>query len=138
MKLTFTNLVLSDQAPIYAQIVRRFKLMLAQGTLKDGDEAPSRRALALQLGVNPNTVQRAFAELEQLGVIETPVSARSVVRLPAEVRQHIRDELLTEQARELIDLSLQLEIPLEALVEKIRAGWALRPGLGDRSGGGGT
>ena len=136
MKLTFTNLVLSDQAPIYAQIVRRFKLMLAQGTLKDGDEAPSRRALAFQLGVNPNTVQRAFAELEQLGVIETPVNARSVVRLPAEVRQRIRDELLTEQARELIDLSRQLEIPLEALVEKIRTGWTLWPG--HRPGGGGT
>ena len=123
MRLTFENLVLSDQEPIYAQIVRRFKLMLAQGTLSDGDAAPSRRGLALQLGVNPNTVQRAFAELEQQGIVETPANAKSVLRLSLAEKEKIRRELMGEQVEALVSLSRQLEIPFKELMDMISAAW---------------
>lgn len=123
MKPTFENLTLSDQTPIYIQIVKRFKLMLAQGSLKDGDEAPSRRMLAMVLGVNPNTVQRAFAELEQSGLIETPPNAKSVVRIDDDARRRILSELLEGQVGELIELSRQLGLSYKQLIDLISDAW---------------
>lgn len=123
MRLTFDNLTLDDQAPIYVQIVRRFKLMMAQGALQDGDEAPSRRALAVRLGVNPNTVQRAFAELEQMGFIETPANAKSIVRLSAGEKELICRELIAEQVRELVSLSRQLKMPFKQLMDLVSSAW---------------
>ena len=55
--------------PIYDQIVRGFLRLKAVGALKAGDKLPSVRALALELGVNPNTVQKAYGILESNGVI---------------------------------------------------------------------
>lgn len=60
-----------DSAPVYVQIVRQVKRLLASGRLAAGDEMPSVRVLARQLLVNPNTVARAYRELEVLGVLES-------------------------------------------------------------------
>ncbi|OJF77360.1 MAG: hypothetical protein BKP49_02535 [Treponema sp. CETP13] len=61
----------SDSGPIYLQIVEDFKLQLANGTLKSGEKLPSGRDLAIQIKVNPNTVARAYQELERQGITET-------------------------------------------------------------------
>ena len=58
-------------APIYQQIVTYVKRGIVAGEIPDGDELPSRRMLSALLGVNPNTVQKAYRMLEQSGVIET-------------------------------------------------------------------
>ena len=68
-----------DGTPIYAQIVRQVKYLVAAGRLAEGERLPSVRGLAEQLVVNPNTVARAYRELEALGVIETRGRAGSVV-----------------------------------------------------------
>lgn len=62
--MEFTN-----DRPIYLQIMEKFELLILQGTYKPGDKVPSVRELAYELSVNPNTVQRAFAELERQGLI---------------------------------------------------------------------
>ena len=56
-----------DQTPIYQQIVNQVKLQVSSGRLSPDEELPSIRALAEQLLVNPNTVARAYRELEQAG-----------------------------------------------------------------------
>ena len=56
--------------PVYEQIVYAVKKAVAQGALKPGDRFPSVRGLSQELGVNPNTVQKAFAELTDLGLLE--------------------------------------------------------------------
>ena len=56
--------------PVYEQIVYAVKRAVASGTLEPGDRFPSVRGLSQALGVNPNTVQKAFAELTDLGVLE--------------------------------------------------------------------
>jgi GntR family transcriptional regulator len=56
--------------PVYEQIVYAVKKAAARGSLKPGDRFPSVRALSDELGVNPNTVQKAFAELTGQGVLE--------------------------------------------------------------------
>src|SRR5688572_11487904 len=57
-------------SPVYEQIVYAVKKAVAQGALKAGDRFPSVRGLSQELGVNPNTVQKAFAELTDQGVLE--------------------------------------------------------------------
>ena len=57
--------------PIYAQIVEQVRLMLASGLLRAGERLPSIRELALQLRVNPNTVAKAYRELEREGAVRT-------------------------------------------------------------------
>ena len=60
-----------DAKPIYTQIVENFKAQIASGILQPGDKLPSVRELAQQMSINPNTIQRAYRELEMNGVIQT-------------------------------------------------------------------
>ena len=60
-----------DARPIYTQIVDNFRSQIASGILQPGDKLPSVRELAAKLSINPNTIQRAYRELEVGGVIQT-------------------------------------------------------------------
>ena len=74
--------------PIYIQVVEDMKMKIMNGTLKPGDKIASVREIAVDLGVNPNTIQRAFAELEREGFIRTE---RAVGRYVADNPQLIKD-----------------------------------------------
>lgn len=60
-----------DAKPIYIQIMDNIRAQLASGILQPGDKLPSVREMAQKLSINPNTIQRAYRELEQQGIIET-------------------------------------------------------------------
>ena len=60
-----------DARPIYTQIVDTFRTQICAGILRDGDKLPSVRELAAQLAINPNTIQRAYRELEAAQLITT-------------------------------------------------------------------
>ena len=60
-----------DARPIYAQITDGLRQQIASGILQPGDKLPSVRELATELAINPNTIQRAYRELEQSGFIAT-------------------------------------------------------------------
>ena len=60
-----------DARPIYTQIVDNFRSQIASGILQPGDKLPSVRELAATLSINPNTIQRAYREMEVQGVIQT-------------------------------------------------------------------
>ena len=60
-----------DARPIYSQIVDNFRRQITAGVLQHGDRMPSVRELAAQLAINPNTIQRAYRELEMLGYLAT-------------------------------------------------------------------
>lgn len=62
---------MSDKRPIYEQIVGRYKELIALGVLAPDEKMPSVRQLAIDLSINPNTIQRAYAELERSGFIYT-------------------------------------------------------------------
>lgn len=59
----------SDKRPIYEQVVGRFKDLIYKGILSANEQMPSVRSLAIELSINPNTIQRAYAELERSGLI---------------------------------------------------------------------
>ena len=99
--VSFDGLRLGDGGPIYQQIVRYLQRGLAAGTICAGDELPSRRVLSARLGVNPNTVQKAYRLLEEAGLIASHAGAKSFVSAgPAEI-EAVRAQLLTEEARRL-------------------------------------
>lgn len=60
-----------DARPIYEQVIERFKMLILRGVIKTGEKIPSVRNLAVELSINPNTIQRAYAELEKQGYIYT-------------------------------------------------------------------
>jgi DNA-binding transcriptional regulator YhcF (GntR family) len=67
--ITFDQFTPRDGTPIYLQIVRHIKRGIVSGNVIHGDEVPSRRQLSALLGVNPNTIQKAFQELDRNGII---------------------------------------------------------------------
>ena len=59
----------SDKRPIYEQIVDKMQILIANGALEPDEKLPSVRSLAVELSINPNTIQRAYSELERSGFI---------------------------------------------------------------------
>ena len=98
----FGAFVPEDGLPIYLQIIRHVKRAIAAGTIQSGDELPSRRVLSAQLGVNPNTVQKAYKLLEEEGIISSRSGAKSEIALSPQVVEEIRGQLLEQEAGLLV------------------------------------
>ena len=100
--VTFENFAAEDGLPIYLQIIRYVKRGVAAGSIADGEELPSRRVLSARLGVNPNTVQKAYRTLEEEGVIASRSGAKSEVTLNPETVEAVRRQLLEQEAGSLV------------------------------------
>ena len=100
--ITFEHFVPEDGLPIYLQIIRYVKRGVAAGSIADGEELPSRRVLSARLGVNPNTVQKAYRTLEEEGVIASRSGAKSEVTLTPETVEAVRRQLLEQEAGSLV------------------------------------
>lgn len=61
----------NSSVPVFRQIVQEIQSAIASGVFREGESIPSARELSMRLGVNPNTIQKAFDELDSMGVIET-------------------------------------------------------------------
>lgn len=92
--ISFEEFILEDTGPIYLQIIRYVKQGIASGAIGDREEIPSRRALSALLGVNPNTIQKAYRLLEEEGVINSRSGAKSYTCVDDETVAGIRQELL--------------------------------------------
>ena len=84
--LDFTGLRLQDDTPIYQQLIRHVQLCVVAGSVQPGDELPSRRLLSAQLGVNPNTVQKAYRQLEEEGLLRSFAGSKSVPAVKGTLR----------------------------------------------------
>ena len=94
--------------PIYLQIILFVKRGIIAGVIADGEELPSRRVLSALLGVNPNTVQKAYRMLEEEGLIQSHSGAKSYVVLDSAVKERIRSELLESDAKGVINSLRQM------------------------------
>lgn len=119
--ISFAAYKSEEGIPIYLQIVRYIKRGIIAGTVVDGDEVPSRRFLSSLLGVNPNTIQKAYAILESEGLMESRAGAKSYMRLTDDRVAQVREELLQSEVKSLVsalkDMGLAKETAL-ALIEK--------------------
>src|SRR5438270_97144 len=114
-----------DPAPVYVQIERRIRMGVADGTLQPGDHLPSVRDLARQLGLSPNTVGRAYADLSREGVITaragggSEIAARERLDQPGLLRT--RMERLKVLARQTAVRGLALGLEPDEIAEAVRA-----------------
>lgn len=97
-----------DGLAIYDQIVRQVKYAVASGTLAPGEWIPSVRELARQLTVNPNTIQRAYQQLQSDGVLE-PVRGRGLAVCRTAVRACVaeRQALVLERLEQVVAEAVQ-------------------------------
>jgi GntR family transcriptional regulator len=89
----------NDKTPIYLQIMDFIKMDIVTGKLKAKDKLPSVREMAMNLKVNPNTLQRSYQELERLGIVYTQ---RGMGTFVGEEKNMVKD-LKKEMAKEVID-----------------------------------
>jgi GntR family transcriptional regulator len=107
-----------DGPPIWRQIVSQVKLLVASGRLAPGDELPPIRVLAERLTINPNTVARAYRELELAGIVEKRRTAGTYVSAAGSpLARRERRKLLTERIDALLAEARQLGIPTDEVVE---------------------
>ena len=107
-----------DARPIYVQIMDRFRDQISAGVLTSGEKLPSVRELAVQLSINPNTIQRSYRQLEAEGWIATvPGKGCFVCGLP-EYTEEQRLELLTAFDKSVAAL-LRMGMTRKELSERI-------------------
>ena len=94
---------LDSVRPFYTQILEVIQYQIVAGRYQPGERLPSVRDLASEAGVNPNTMQRAFAELERNGLVMAQRTSGRVVTENMEMISEVRNKLAREQIREFID-----------------------------------
>ena len=107
-----------DSRPIYEQIVENFKMQIYKGILREGDQMPSVRSLAVELSTNPNTVQKAFAELERQGFIYTVKGRGNFVKGDVLLMENKKNELVKEIVK-LFAEAHEIGLSLEELISEI-------------------
>jgi GntR family transcriptional regulator len=108
----------SDGPPIYQQIVQQIRFRILSGQLRVGDELPTIRGLAEALRVNPNTVARAYRELEHESLVEKRrTTGTFVAELPQKLSLAQRRKLIAPEVDRLLITARQLGIDWEKLQE---------------------
>ena len=108
-----------DKRPIYEQIIERFRMLILNGALEPDTQLPSVRALAVELSINANTIQRAYSELERMGLIYSIKGRGNFVSAHTDV-------VIIEQAKQLDDLKQELKfckesgIPYDKVLDAVR------------------
>lgn len=98
-----------DRRPIYEQVIEKLEELMLIGVLKENEPLPSVRNLAMELSINPNTIQRAYAELERRGCIYVVKGKGSFVADNKKMKENKQKEILTKFS-EIIDEAIQLGI----------------------------
>ncbi|MCI8515989.1 MAG: GntR family transcriptional regulator [Hungatella sp.] len=92
-----------DRRPIYEQIVERFQELMVSDVLEEDSQLPSVRSLAMDLSINPNTIQRAYAELERQGYIYSVKGKGSFVADNSHIRDSKKEMVLKKQEETATD-----------------------------------
>ena len=113
----------NDNTPIYLQIVNTLKRNIASGAYPPGSRLPSVRDLALEAGVNPNTMQRALSELERSGLVNSQRTAGRFITEDADalldLRKSMSEEIVSEFIARLRGLGMSDEQILDTVRDKI-------------------
>jgi GntR family transcriptional regulator len=111
----------TNGVPIYLQIVNQVRYLVASGRLAPGEELPPIRTLAERLLINPNTVARAYRELEVAGVVTKRRTAGTYVSESAStLGRRERLEIVTSRVDALLAEARQLGVGLDELIELVR------------------
>ncbi len=112
------NITTHDKVPIYLQVVNQIKYQIAAGRLAAGEELPPIRVLAEKLVVNPNTIARAYRELELAGIVEKRRTAGTFVSdQGSPLARRERMKILTERIDQLLAEALQMDVTLDDVIK---------------------
>ena len=118
------KVIFDKRSPVYEQIIEMHKQKIVRGDFQPGQEIPSRRELATQLKVNPNTVQRAYKEMEGLGLIYTDGNSLSKITESQSKIQTLRQELLDEALQGFIEtvrtIGLDDDVVLDLIKKRLK------------------
>ena len=110
----------NNRDPVYVQVMRHFKEQIAKGFFAPGHVIPSRRELAHQLKINPNTVQRAYKEMEEQKLIHTEGNMPSCITKDEAVLKSVREELISEAVQVFISSIKSINAPLPEVIELVQ------------------
>ena len=121
--ISFDSFIAQDGVPIYLQIVKHIKSGIVSGTVVNGDEVPSRRVLSALLGVNPNTIQKAYKMLEDEGLMESRSGAKSYMCFDEKIVGEVRRQLLENDAIAIINSLKQMGLNKQEALALIENYW---------------
>lgn len=113
-------MIFDKRSPVYEQIIEMHKKKIVSDEFQPGQEIPSRRELATQLKVNPNTVQRAYKEMEGLGLIYTDGNSLSKITDSQSKIQTLRQETLEDALQAFIETVRTIGLEDEAVLNLIK------------------
>ena len=111
----------SPHRPVYYQVAERIRQSILSGEYASGGQIPSVRQLALEAAVNPNTIQHAFSELEDQGLIVSRGTMGRFVTEDIAVIDRCRELEAKILVEEFTQRALQLRIPCDTLIEMVKA-----------------
>ena len=113
----------NDTSPIYLQLIQVFCEKLIARQWKAGEKIPPVRELAVEYGVNPNTVQRALTQMEQEGLLYTQRTSGRYITEDVEYIRRVRDNIADDYIDEFINKMLALGLNKEELEGKLTQKW---------------
>jgi len=111
-----------DSRPIYEQVVERFQVLMLKGVLQPDSQLPSVRNLAMELSINPNTIQRAYAELERRGFIYSVKGKGSFIAANDHLIQCKREEIFNATLA-LVKEAKDIGITKDQFISKVYEGF---------------
>lgn len=111
--------VFNNSQPIYIQIIETFYKQICSGERLPGEKLPSVRDTATQFGVNPNTVQRAYMEMERSEIVQTKRGQGSFVTEDLQLLKQLRFTMAEEQMTQFITNMYELGFSSEEIIEQI-------------------
>lgn len=121
--IDFSKINFNNKEPVYIQIASFVKRQILLGNIKSGDELPSRRELAALLGINPNTVQKAYRMMEGAGYVITVGNTGSVVFVDDKIHAAIEDELTKGMVNDFVRSAKELNMPFKRIIDLISEVW---------------
>ena len=109
-----------DNTPIYIQLVEQLKIHIISGRLNAGDKLPSVRELALQIKVNPNTVQKAMVELEGMDLIYTERTNGKFVTMDSSMIKDYKKDVFNEKVISFLEELKSMGYSKEEIIQKIK------------------
>ena len=107
---------LSSDRPIFLQIVERIQMDIISGVYAPGDKLPSVRDLAAEAAVNPNTMQKAFSELERTGLVYSQRTSGRFITEDTNMIEELKSSLAKEKINEFLDLMQKLGYKNEEII----------------------
>ncbi|MGF3066767.1 GntR family transcriptional regulator [Facklamia sp. P12945] len=117
---------LAPNLPIYTQIITWVKDQIITGKYTPGYQLPSRRQLAKEWKVNPNTVQKAFKEMEDLGMIVTQAQRPSTITTDTQLISQLKYESIDQAIENLVDVLIPMDLQLEDIIQRLTHSYQIK------------